>query len=219
MLTNIAKAKKLGFWISQPETTHATGGIRLDIVLHEIPTKGMFCAKSVHLAVKTREHSIEPLKIHHPWYFERKYQVCAGLVEIIDDKGEKFEVLTLGGRLQIDTQTRFTAITLMSPAPILHITDARPNEKLFVDEIEILLAKRRAKRLAVPHSYEERLVNADPLILYISLINALNEKFEHNHYKENNQIMELLNFIHAESKRLQEETPQPLHVPTLEEIL
>ena len=219
MITNIAKAKQLGYWFSPPETVHAPGGNRLDIVLHEASITGKFGSKSVDLSVKSGEHSITSIRIHHPWSYERTYQVCAGLVEIFDDKGEPFEAITLGGRLQIDPREKFTTCTLMSSAPILVITDAKPLEILFVDEIKILIAERRAERLAEPHSYEERLINADPLTLYISLIYALIEKTEHSHYKDNTQIMQLLNFIHAERKRLQEEGLTPFYVPALEDIL
>ena len=40
MITNIAKAKQLGYWFSPPETVHAPGGNRLDIVLHEASITG-----------------------------------------------------------------------------------------------------------------------------------------------------------------------------------
>ena len=142
------------------------------------------------------------------------------MVEIIDHRGEKFEALTFGGRLQIDSQESFTTCTLQSPAPILIITDARPIEKLFVDEIRILLAERRAERLAEPHSFEERLINADILELYISIINALVGKMEHTHHKENTQITQLLNFIHNERKRIQEERLVPIYIyPDIDDIL
>ncbi|MFC1879134.1 hypothetical protein ACFLZW_04415 [Chloroflexota bacterium] len=219
MLTNLDKAKKFGYWFNAPETVHAPGGNRLDIVLNESPTKGKIGARSVDLSVKSGEDSIVSIRIQHPWPFERTYQVCAGLVEIFNDKGEPFEALTLGGQLHLDTQEEFTACTLESPAPILLITDARPIEMLFVDEIKILLAELRAERLAEPHSFEIRLINAHPLVLYISLIDALVEKMEQSHHKENSQVIQLINFVHAERKRLLEQRLAPSYVPALEEIL
>jgi len=219
MLTNLAKANQFGYWLSQSETDHAPVDYRLDIVLHDNPTKGEIGIRRVYISVKSGDDSIESLKIQHPWLQKRTYQVCAGLVEITDDKGEKFEAFTIGGRLQIDTQERFTACTLESPVPILVITDARPIEALFIDEIKILLAERKAERLTEPNYYEKRLINADPLELYISLMNTLIEKMENSHHKDNSQIMQLLNFTHAERKRLQEESLKSMYVPTLKDIL
>ncbi len=220
MLTNQAKANQFGYWLSSSETDQAPGGNRLDIVLHENPTSMEFGIRWIDISVKSRDDTIEFLKIQHPWLDERTYQVCAGLIEIVGDKAEKFEAFTLGGRLQIDTQERFTACTLESPIPILVITDARPAEALFVDEIKIMLAERRAERLTEPNSYEKRLINADPLELYISLMNALIEKMEHSQHKDNSPIMKLRNFIHSEIKRLRDESFRPSYMPRpIEDIL
>ena len=107
-----------------------------------------------------------------------------------------------------------------SPIPILVIIDARPVEALFVDEIKIMLAERRAERLTEPNSYEKRLINADPLELYISLMNALIEKMEHSQHKDNSPIMKLRNFIHSEIKRLRDESFRPSYMPRpIEDIL
>jgi hypothetical protein len=220
MLTNLAKANQFGYWLSSSETDHAPGGNRLDIVLHEIPTSMEFGIRWINISVKSRDGTIEFLKIQHPWLDERTYQVCAGLIEIVGDKGEKFEAFTLGGSLQIDTQERFTACIVESPAPILVITGARPTGALFIDEIKILLAERRADRLTEPNSYDKRLINADPLELYISLINALIKKMDHSHHKDNSQIMQLRIYINAENKRLHEENISHLYLPrSIDDIL
>lgn len=219
MGTNIDKAMKFGYWFSPPENIHAPGGNQLDVVFHETQTEGDYEAKGLVLPVKSENVLIESIKMHHPWPFERNYQVCAGQIEIIDSKGEIFEALSFGGFLKINSKESLTACTLESPAPILIITVAKPLKELFIDEIKILFAERRAQLLNVPHSYEERLINADPLELYISLINALIEKLENQHNNDDTLTVQLLNLVHSEIKRLEEEGVKPLIVPTLGDIL
>ena len=239
MSTSIDKAIQYGFWFSPSETfqayhgdnlkqldslhpqprIHAPGGNRLDVVLHETPNKAEFGTQKVDLPVKSGGKFIENIKITHPWNYQQKYQVCAGLVAIITDRGEVTEAISLGGNLSIEPREGYTICTLESPAPILVITGAKPIEKLFVDEIEILLAGRKAAWLDDPNAYDQRLINADPMELYTAILNSMIEKFEHSHHKDNLQISELLNFLHDERQRLREEELVPLNVARLDTIL
>lgn len=219
MFRNIEKAKQFGYWLRPPITGQAIGGYRLEIVLHPNETDNKQGIRSVTLPVESGEGSIESLKVQHPWRFEDTYYVCTGIIQMIDDRGEKIEALTFGGRLKIDDREGYTACALDSPAPILEITEARPVERLFIDEIKILLAERRAERLNESQDYEANLIKADPLELYISLVNTLSERIEHWSHKDDLQIMELINFVHTEQNRLEQAGDSPMKTPRLNEIL
>ena len=208
-----------GYWFYPSKSKHAFGGVRLDIVINEKPTMKHFDPQHVHLSIKAEENLIEPLVIHHPWHFERSFQVCAGLVRIIDRKDKKEEGFTFGGKLTITPQDTMTICTLESTAPILEITESSPLIKMFFEEIEILLAEKRAELLSAVSIYTAHLASADPLGLYIACINALIEKFEHMKHKEILYISQFLNFLNAESKRLKDEELVPYVVQELSDIL
>ena len=125
----------------------------------------------------------------------------------------------MGGSLEIETQDTWTACILTSPAPILEITSNEAVEEIFIEELEILLAERKAALLYETNDFDARIINAHPLELYTSMLNALIDKFDHNHHKEYPQVLELINFLHDEKRRLQDESLLPLFTPSLEELL
>jgi len=217
--TNNQPEPKYGYWFTPPESSHAPGGSRLDIFINENPTEHHFDPEKLHLWVKSKAISIQSLTIRHPWDFAPTYQALAGSIEATDRNGKKEEAYTFGGSLKIESQNTFTVCTLESPAPILEISSTGQISMLFIEEIEILLAERRAALLSKPHTYEKRLMNADPFKLYLACLNALIEKIEYSNHKEVLHISEFLNFLHVEDKRLKDEGLKPLFVPALEEIL
>lgn len=210
---------KFGYWFSPPESSRAPGGSRLDIYINEKPTEHHFDPEKTHLWVISRENSPESLTIRHPWEFALSYQALAGTIEIIDRYGKKEEAVTFGGSLRIETQETFTICTLESTAPILEISSADPFSMHFIQEIEVLLAERRAELLSTQHAYEQRLMNADPFNLYLACLNTLIEKYEHSHHKERSQINEFLIILRAESNRLKDDGLTPHHMSSLEDIL
>jgi hypothetical protein len=162
---------------------------------------------------------IEILKIHHPWTFGNAYQVCAGRVRIIDRKGKIEEAFTFGGELTVRLQDTLTACTLKSPAPILEFTEVDPIKLVLIDEVEILLAKRKAASLAHPKAFTERILNAEPFTLYLAMLNALMNKFNSEHRQIDPLALQFSNFLHDEYKRLKSEGHLPSSLPKLEEIL
>ena len=217
--TNNQTEPKFGYWFTPPESSHAPGGSRLEVFINEKPTEHHFDPEKLDLWVMSKENSLESLTIRHPWDFAPTYQALAGSIEAIDRYGKKEQAFSFGGSLKIDSQKTFTVCILESSAPILEISSAGQISMLFTEEIEILLAERRAELLSKSYTYEKHLMSADPLILYIACLNALTDKFEHSHRKEGLHIHEFLNFLHVEGKRLKDEGLTPHNVPTLEELL
>lgn len=215
---NTQQENKFGYWFYPPDSHHAPGGNRLKIIIKEIPTNQHFDPLIICLPIKSRG-GIETLKIHHPWLFEKTYQACMGVVEMIDRKGKKEEAFTFGGNLTIHSKDKFTLLILESPAPIIDINAADQAKMLFVEEVEILLAERRAALLENKNAYESHLAYVNPLNLYVTCVHTLIEKYEHMDHKENPEIMGFLNYIHAEFKRLKDEELAPLIIPSIEELL
>lgn len=210
---------KFGYWFTPPESSHTPGSFRLDIYINQRPTEHHFDPEKLHVHVKSKAGVIESLTIRHPWVFNPVYQVLAGSIELMDRYGKEEEAFIFGGNLKIESQDTFTVCTLESPAPILEINSTDQMLMRFIEEIEILFAKRSAALLSNPCTYEKRLINADPFNLYLACLNALIEKFEQLHHKEEPRIGEFLNFLHGESKRVKDKGIIPSLVPPLEEIL
>ena len=219
MTTQNPKTLELGYWFSPPESKGAPGGNRLEISLPESPIGEFFTPISVHLSVKSRQDFPEKLKIIHPWTFGQNYQLLPGVIEIIPTDGEKVEAFTLGGDLEIEMRDTMTTCIVTSPAPILEITSNGTIEDLFIEELQILLAERRAVLLNEANDYDDRIIDAPPMELYAAMLNALIDKFDHSHHKEDPQLLELIHFLHAEKRRLQDEDLLPMVAPSLEELL
>jgi hypothetical protein len=217
--SNTLQEPMLGYRFEHPESSHAPGGSRFEVYLNENPTETPFDAERLHLHVKSKNSTIESLMVRHPWFFEQKYQVLAGSIELTDRHGEEVEAFTFGGIIKIESLDKVTICILESPAPILKISLDNPILMIFIEEIEILLAERSAALLSKPHEYEKHLINADPFKLYLACLNTLIDKYEHLHYNEGLYIIEFLNFLHGIRNHVKDPGLSPHLVPLLEEIL
>jgi len=196
-----SRLPKIGYVYHYPRLDHPADSFRLDIYIFPSPTEMHFDIKVAHFFAKTQAGALERLSISHPWPFEKSAHVCAGLVEMQDDKGKKEEAFTFGGRLQIDSQEAFTTCTLVSSAPILEISGASPMHKLFIEEVECLLAERQAE-YAVAGDYVKRLIQADPQQLYLAGLEALIQKFEPFPHKDD-LYTRFLVYLHQQKHRME----------------
>ena len=192
---------KIGYLYHYPRLDHPTDNFRLDIFISSIPTEQHFDVLRAHFFVKHLKGKLEHLTISHPWNYEKTAHVCAGVVEMEDRKGKKEEAFTFGGKLKIESQDLQTVCTLVSPAPILEISEATPLNELLIDELEILLAERRA---SYPNhlEYETQLEKSDPFELYLACLNELIQKFEGFPHKDE-IYLQLLWFLHSQKYRLE----------------
>lgn len=216
-MTKFNGKSNMGYWYYHDDNT--LGAYRLDINISEAPSGKHFDPAVVYLPVKDSLDLIERLAIHHPWTFANTYRASVGLVEIVDRLGKKQEAYTFGGSLNIETQDVETNCILESPAPILEISSANPAMMMFIEETEILFAQRRAALLGESRDYETLLANADPLVLYMACLKALDNKLEHFNHKEDPRLLKFIKMLHDEEKRLKDKSYAFDLTPDLEEIL
>jgi hypothetical protein len=219
MSTINSKTLEIGYWFFPPESKQAPGGNRLEVILSETPIWGNSSPKSIHVTVKSRQGTAEKLKVTHPWRFRYSHELLTGLIEIHTIDGSKVEAFTLGGSLEIYTNDALTTCIIKSPAPIVEITMNGTIHDLFIDELEIILAKHRAAHLYDPPEDDTGVITASPLELYAAILNDMLESFDHSHHKEDTQVQELINFLHAEVRRLQVESQLPQFIHPLEELI
>jgi hypothetical protein len=207
---------KIGYVYHYPKMDEPTDKFRLDIFISSIPTEKHFDVLRCQVFVKNRKGTIERLTISHPWVFEKEADVCAGVVIMEDRKGKKEEAFTFGGRLRIDEQEMQTICVLTSSAPILEISGASPLHTLFIEELEIVLAKRQAAFLN-QIEYETRSCKVEPFELYRACLRELIEEFEKFHNKDEESI-ELLVYLNSQEHRLSAAGLTNTPAPTLDEI-
>ena len=211
--------QQLGFWFYPGEDPDAPGGNRLDILIKEEPTLLHFDPEKVILDVKEKGASKERLKIMHPWDFEKSYDVVPGMIEIVDRKGKKEECFTFGAKLEIECSESETKCVITSPAPILEMDRVKSMVGMFIEEVEILFAERSASLLTEHRTYQEHLIRANPLHLYIACIQSLIEKYDRLKMKGDVLIKDFSDFLHQERRRLNNNDMLPGEIPTLNQIL
>lgn len=165
-----------GYYFHPPEGEYPVGYLQLDFNLYEEPTGQHFDPRHVTLPVVNKESHIELLTLSHPWHSRTDYQVCAGRISLQDHKGKSVEAFTLGGRLTLEKQDTYTSCSLTSPAPIIDLPDPRATSTLLVNEIECVLAHRRAALAHEKGKFDQRLMAVDPLNLFIACLSALEAK-------------------------------------------
>lgn len=204
---------RLGYEFSSSTYSGQPGHSRIDIMLRPTPTNIHFDPKRVFFMVSD-DKKIEHLTITYKVPQQNEYQVVAGPVRIQDRKGKVVFAFTFGGELRIEVEEQEKICTIISTAPIFQFI--QPTVIRFIEEVEIILAERRAKWLNDPHVFETRLATVEPLTLYAASLNFLINKFEHSN---NQSTQQLIHFMRTEIRALNEEHALPYYVPPLRKLI
>jgi len=207
---------KIGYLFHYPQLDHPTDTFRLDIYLSSIPTEKHFDVKTASFIIQSEEEGFNNMTVSHPWGFENSAKVCAGLVVMTDRHGKKVEAFSFGGKLTIKSKENQTLCTLASHAPILELSSATPMHKLFVEEVEIALAKYRAD-FPVHTNFEKILCNENPFNLYLTCLTEITTKFE-SFSRNNDTYMDFLIYLRSEYHRLEAVGLTKGDLPPLKEI-
>lgn len=192
---------EIGYLFHYPQLDKPADHFRLDVFVSDTPTEKHFDVQHVQFGIIKDNKVIEHLNVSHPWASTKSAQVCAGMIIMEDRNGKKEEAFTFGGQLSIREKEDQTICTLVSSAPILEISYANPMQKLFVEELEVLLAKERAV-IANLHQYEQHICETDPFTLYRACFEALVKKFETLPHKDE-LYNRFLFFLHSHAHRME----------------
>jgi len=191
---------KIGYLYHYPKLDHPTDKFRLDIFISSEPTEKHFDVLRLSLPVSDQNGVIDNLKVVHPWSHKNTYHVCAGVVVMEDRKGKKEEAFSFGGELKILTEGDQTRCSLVSSAPILEITGAVPINELFIEELEIILAKQRAAH-GPDNNFESSLCAVPPQDLCLACVRELQLKLKQSADRTELEF-QLLSFLQKEEHRL-----------------
>lgn len=216
-MLDISHEPDLGYIFFPSELPHHPGHPRLDVILTKVPTERHFDPLKVQFQIVSSPNHVNHLTIHHPWTVGEKYRVAVGRIFIRDRIDKTVEAFSFGGELKIFSDQNRTICALTSPAPIFDLYTAHNLPMWLTAEAEILLAQQRA--LGLLHhdaEFDTHLSSLDPLLLYASCLQALQERS----WPVPDEVYgEGPHFVEAEIKRLQKAGEWPLLVPNLAELL
>jgi hypothetical protein len=197
---------------------YAPGCSRLDVALRGKPTHLHFDPEKLHLHGATPAGDVVAMTFGCPWNHDpQTIHVCAGRISLEDRVEKRVEFLTLGGTLAVRSAGDVTLCTVTSPAPMIELSLTRGLEELLAEELEEILARRRAYWERQPGEFERRLAGAEPLTLYAACLIAMTAMFEHRpHGFLDDPSQELIHFLGIEMKSLE---AGGLHAAALEDIL
>ncbi len=191
----------------------------LDVILREKPTQAHFDPEKIHVIVNA-QRGVQTLDIHHPWRLGTTHQVCAGHIRISDRFQKRINVFTFGGQLRITAVADHTLCQFTSPAPFLELTDGCPTTLLFANEIDILLAKERARlNPRTAGDFDAKLIAVDPLQLYICCLNTIQSTFAHDQHFSGVTWQHFKHELNLEITRLKRENNWPSSISTLAELI
>lgn len=211
----------LGYIFSPPCHQDHPCHRQLDIVMHARPTLHHYDPESAQFSVFSDFWRYEVLKVRHPWHRSMNFHVIPGFVIMKDRLDKNMEAFTFGGDLRIKTKNDCTICSLKSRVPILPLDIRSSVSTLFADEVETLLAERR-ETWDEEHprtAFEDHLAEIDPFTLYMSCLDALQDKFSHFPHPNPGNILKFRHFIETEIQALHEKRLWPIHLPSIEEML
>ena len=203
-----------GYVFSPPACPGDPGHQRLDVILHQAPTGIYFDPRRVYLEGVLNGPGSSPLAVHYGSPMSGQFQVVAGPVRILSWKEKVLLAFTFGGQLQINSDEQEAICTLTSPAPIL--IHYRPGIARFIEDVEIILAERRADWEPKHFEFDKRLAKTDPLIFYAACLKTLREKYGSKSLQD---IQKPLRFVNTEIQRLYDEHALPLYIPRLTKLI
>ncbi len=174
------------------------GHPKLQVVIYAQPTLQHYDPESIEVPIVTSSHHLESRLIRHLAPRHETLRVCAGTIIIRDRVNKEVEVFSLGGELSIDSHFDHTVCTLISPAPIFDLLSEHSLSVLVAEEIEMLLAERRAAWAARPNLFDERLACAEPWLLFAACLKALSVRFAHHSVSIDDPDYHLIHFLRSE---------------------
>jgi hypothetical protein len=196
------QAHELGYEFYPFPSAKRVGYARLEVNLLRAPTFEHYDPEEMVAPVmfaKDKVVGIERLRIQHPWHGLERYRAAPGRVVLTDRRGKEVEAFTFGGELEIESSSAHTRCLLTSPVPILNLVNMQDTDGLLAQEVEILLAERRALWLEKPDTFEERLLALEPQELYAACLASLRQKFAHYPYQDDQAMHGLINALRSEA--------------------
>jgi hypothetical protein len=153
----------------------------VEIHIGAIPIERFFDTRQALFPI-VEEGSISQLVVEHPWLSEggiTRRHVCAGRFRFYESDGDEHQGYSLGGDLEIRQDDEWVSCRLTSSAPIYNLQeDPYSSSSWLVDEMEGVLARRRAFYEENENVFLDRLQAVDPFDLFIAIIALLKKDIQ-----------------------------------------
>ncbi|HRQ41759.1 MAG TPA: hypothetical protein PLD25_27880 [Chloroflexota bacterium] len=194
------------------------GGTRFDVIMRALPTQRHYDPEKVQATI-VRQSGTETVHLHCT-ASPGQYRLCPGRIVLTDRVGKQVAAFCFGGELHIIHQPSETICVFQSPAPIVDLTVYHSANALFANEVEILLAQRRAAwNPQQPHRFEQHMAQVDPAVLYAACLEALAAKFATFPHLGDPVHHQFVHNIQQEITDWQQDGRWPSAVPNLAELL
>jgi hypothetical protein len=220
MTIDIAHEPDIGYLFYPSEQPNHPGHPRLDVIIPAKPTHRHFDPQTAEYLTVSSSETIQHTHLHHPWTMEKQMRVITGRIFITDRKQKRVEAFSFGGHLEIGGDDTRTVCALESPAPIFPLFTIYDLSTWFVSEVEVLMAQRRAHwDPKQPHLFDKRLAAASPFLLYLSCLQAIQDRFKKNPQAYDKLTRQGVHFVTNEIQQLQNNPAFPLSIPPVAELL
>jgi hypothetical protein len=210
-----------GYHFEPPAPPDHPGHRRLTVVLRPHPTERHYDPELAEWPIVTLLGELDRLAVFHPWPMSGEYRAAPGRVVLTDRKRKVVEAFTFGGTLQLEASAGLVVARLESPAPILPLLPPHDVAELLADEVEILIARRRAHwdEARQPYALDEHLARVDPLSLFQACLVELQRLFAATPAIFHDTQRRLAHYLRQELAALEQAGHRPHHLPPLEKLL
>ncbi len=204
----------VGYTFSHKQFSIADGFPNLFVYLRDEPSQTHFDPEAVSF---TEVDNGEPRKttIRFPDAQPGKFTVVAGRIILTDRKRQRVEFFTFGGTLMVGEKPGMVQCMFISTAPIFMLQESESPHAFFAEEVEILLAERRANS----DDFEEKLTHADPFQLFAALLKAAEAKVEKLPHQRVKKLFKLHAFVAEEMQLLNQYNLFPNETLSLKKLL
>ena len=197
-LANPFEHLEIGYWFESFNVPHLPGHPKMQVVIFAQPTHQHYDPESIEVPI-VKDNRLTIRRIHHLAPQSETVHVCAGTIIVRDRVNKEVEVFSLGGEMTVASQFDHTVCTYTSPAPIFDLLSDCSLDTLLAEEIEILLAQRRAAWACQPAKFDARLAQAEPQALFIACLKVLHKRYAHCNVSIDDPDYHLIHFLRSEA--------------------
>ena len=207
-----------------PSTYQPAVGIAgLKVYLSGAPQPRAFDAARLRLPV-IQQDELQELEIGQPWIplaGGNQARLAAGKFSLHDHADHVQYGISLGGQVEISSQDNLTVCTLQSTAPIFLLQDDPEGpDVLLADELETLLARRRAAWGLEEEIFTRRMLTADPLHLLGTCLETIEARLKRIlAHSQDDQYASIVHYIDHIRLTLVHAGKWPEVVPAIDDLL
>lgn len=201
----------------------AVGISSLKVYLSDKPQERGFDSARLRVPVIGNQE-IQELEIMHPWLDlvgSNRFRLAAGRFIVYDHANHTLYGFSLGGQVDVMKQDNLTCCSVSSSAPLLILQDdPEAPDRVLADELEALLARRRAAWGLEEAMFVSRMQAAEPLQLLAASLTAIEARLQRIiNADPGSQYQALEQYIHHLRTALQHAGSWPAFVPRIEDLI